>query len=102
MSTNWIWKENFWPVIAEIAILINYDFDESDQIAIKFGFKDTDAEDNRWFDYEFHGDEIVRLQVSDEMGADTCMIKIEASTKVEKLIDYLFYIAQTYWIKPRK
>jgi hypothetical protein len=46
MITNWIWKENFWPVIAEIAILINYDFDESDQTAIEFGFKNTDAEDN--------------------------------------------------------
>ena len=56
----------------------------------------------RWFDYEFHGDEIARLQVSDEIGADICMIKIEASAEAEKLIQYLIYMGQTYWIKSRE
>ena len=102
MITNWIWKDNFWVVLSEIAQIASYDYDESDQTAIEFGFKDTDSEDDRWFAYEFQGNEVVRLQLADEMGTDTCMLKIETSSKVEVQIDYLFYLAQSYFIKPRR
>ncbi len=102
MISNWIWEENFWPVLNEIANLIEYDFDENDQAAIGLGLKKTDNDKNIWFDYEFHGNEVVRFTISNNLGSCVCTIEIEASSKVEKLIDYLLYIAQTYWIKYRQ
>lgn len=102
MITNWVWKDNIWVVLSEIAQLISYDFDDSDQIAIEFGFKDTDSEDDRWFTYEFQGTGVLKFQVADEIGTDTCILKIESPKDFEQLIEYILRLAQSYKINSRK
>jgi hypothetical protein len=58
-------------IARDIASLISYYFDESNRITIEFGFKDTASEGDKWFEYEFLGNEVLKPRVTDEMRTDT-------------------------------
>lgn len=51
MNLGWIWPCNLRPRFTELAMLENYQFDDSDWLAIGQGVIGTDSEAGRWFSY---------------------------------------------------
>ena len=51
VDLGWIWTDNLRPLIAELAQLVGYQFDDGDWLAIEHGIQGTDSEADRWFEY---------------------------------------------------
>lgn len=82
MDLGWIWTDNLRPLVAELAQLVGYRFDDGDWLAIEHGIQGTDGEAGRWFEYpvgsmvvllalEPGADEMVRVRVDGAAGSQT-------------------------------
>lgn len=53
--SGWVWEENVDRLMRHLAHAVSYDFDDLDRGAIETGLEDTDADQDRWFDYPLVG-----------------------------------------------
>jgi hypothetical protein len=82
--------DNLNPFLTALGWVVDYRFDEHDYEAIFSGLRDTDAEIGRWYDYEFHGKQIVPLSVAfDEAGGSIIRLRVALPAELEPQVQLL-------------
>ena len=79
VDLGWIWTENLRPFLEVLAVLTEYQFDESDWHAFTAAVDGTDSERGPWFDYPFGS---ATVAVAREPGAGEML-----SVRVENIGD---------------
>jgi hypothetical protein len=76
MVSGWILEVNLRPFLTALGWFVGYDFDEDDWTAIHWGIKDTDVEADRWYDYEFAGDELAAIWLPCDPGSSIVHVRL--------------------------
>jgi hypothetical protein len=79
VDLGWIWTDNLRPLFTELALLENYQFSDSDWMAIEYGIQGTDSEAGEWFEYPV-GHLVVSLAL--EPGAEE-MVSVKVAGAAE-------------------
>ena len=80
---NWIREANLMPFLEMASWHVGAKVSPDDWIAIRTAIPDTDAENDKWFEYEFVGTESLHFELSRDMGTAVLHIhpsKQESST----------------------
>jgi hypothetical protein len=95
MIQDWIFKDNALPFFEMLAIIIGYEFDEDDWVALEYGLQssDTDANPEQWFDYQFGN---TKFSVGIDSGTDVLRLRIEVDEKHVEAIQATVNVMNRY------
>ena len=86
MLTAWIFEENLRPFLTALAWAFTVKFDADDWLAISHGVKETDADHERWFEYEFSGKGgTVMFGVARDVGSCVLSVRVHHQENADKL-----------------
>ena len=81
---------NLRPVLETVGSLANHRFDEDDWIAVSNGIKETDAEADIWYDYEFYETCRIPFHVAfDASGGSIVRFRVDLAAEFESRIHLL-------------
>ena len=92
---NWIFEENLQKTLKGLAFICNYNFDESDLLAISQGIKESANTSKTWFEYPLAGEFQIGLSLTQEQGTSVYEIHITSEKDILKQVELLMYFAQT-------
>jgi hypothetical protein len=82
VNLGWIWTDNLRPLLMELALLVGYQFDDSDWIAVEHGMQGTDSEAGPWFEYPVGN---LLVTAAFEPGADEMVsVNLEGASESER------------------
>lgn len=100
MVSNWIWSEaNLEPMIESIAFLAGYDLLPDEVTALRYGVADSDAEQDQWYEYEFNGDESIKLRLGQDVGTDVLHVRIDCSETFKPIAETLVFVFQKFRVR---
>jgi hypothetical protein len=93
---TWIPQANLSLFLERVSTLIGYGFDDWDWDAIRFGVRDTDLKQDRWYEYELSGKPPVELAFAKAEDAKRLRVKVETEDRTAVRINALTRIMQCY------
>jgi hypothetical protein len=75
--SGWVWAENVDVAMRHIALTVAYGFDDSDEGAIEVGLADTDADQDRWFEYPIMGEPTLMIRLARHPDAVPVLVRVE-------------------------
>ena len=96
MVTNWILTNNLEPFCNVLSGFCDYRFDDADWDAISFGIRETDAEQDVWFDYPLEGTKPALLSIALDPGSSVVFVKVSSDIGIEAQAKTLVEIATDY------
>ena len=70
--------DNLEPFLTALGWIVGYAVDDSDLEAVSNGLRDTDSEEGRWYEYEFHGRHRADFALAlDEAGSGVVRFRVE-------------------------
>lgn len=93
---TWIWQNNLRLFLERLSALIGYGFDSWDWDAIRFGIRDTDIKQDRWYEYELSGKPPVVLAFADAEDRKRLSVKVATEERVAVRIEALTQIMQCF------
>jgi hypothetical protein len=81
---DWIFAENLQPFVEVLAFLAGYPQydDEYDWVAIEYGIKDTDADEDKWYTYPLAGTRPLTLHVARELGSHVVSVRVSSDAAI--------------------
>jgi hypothetical protein len=77
----WVFEDNLRPFLKALGWVVGYSLDPGDWEAIAAGVRETDAEAERWYDYEFAGKS--RTAFSLARDPESCVVQVRVTVPVE-------------------
>lgn len=99
MIANWICEENLKPLLEVVSTFIGYSFDDSDWTAISEGIKNTNVEQDRWYDYALIADQTVKVKIAEDVDAGLIFVQLESEKDIEAKAEVAIGIFQEYTVK---
>lgn len=96
---GWIDEQNLKPFAQCLGWFVQYQMDESDWIALEFGLRQTDSEQDRWFDYSFVGSQQLKFWLACDPNSAVILVHVEAPEVVKPKIEAAILIMQHFSIK---
>lgn len=90
---DWIFEVNLKPVLASLAQLSNYEFNEVDWNAFTNGMKDDES-----FCYSWDGQTSIEVDVFRESGESVYNLKVRAPEPYEQAIRIIMFMAQSFFL----
>ena len=104
---DWILAENLQPFVELLAFLAGYTlYDEGyDWVAIEYGVKDTDVDEDKWCTYTFAGKHPLTLHVARDGGASIVSVRVTSEADITAdlaaQLDLLVMVCQDYTVTRR-
>ena len=101
---GWIFAENLQPFVELLAFLAGYKLydEEYDWVAIEYGVKDTDVDEEKWCTYTFAGTHPLTLHVAQDEGSHVVHIRVTSDAAITEdlaaQLDLLVMVCQDYTI----
>jgi hypothetical protein len=96
IGNNWFFDANLVPFLRFVAGRAKYDLLPEEEQAIKLGIRETDQERQRWYDYEFPGETLVRLSFAVDPGSSVVFWRGECPVEVREAIETAAGLMQEY------
>ena len=93
---TWILQDNLSRFLDRVSALIRFRFQEWDWDAIRFGVRDSDAEQNRWYEYELNGQPSVNLAFAHAGNGKRLCVRIETDAIIAARLDAFARIMQCH------
>ncbi len=87
MATEWLYRENLAAFISVLGWLAEYDTAPDELTAIDYGVRETNAEADQWYEYEFVGLHRIAFSLAADPGTSVVHVRIEAPTDLKPKID---------------
>jgi hypothetical protein len=104
VATGWIWLSNLRPFCEYLAAEVEYDFDDSDWLAIDTALPETDDDQPRsaWYTYPLVGRDRVNLQIARSVNGDEVSVSVQGTvdSRVRSRVELLFDIMARYALAP--
>lgn len=98
----WIFESNFISSLLILSHLANYEADNNDFDAIKFGLVGTSADKRIWYDYQLIGSTIIDIQVAyDENDSSIIFFSLSFDQNLAEKIEFMIYIVQEFNVNHR-
>jgi hypothetical protein len=75
------------PLVELLAQFCGYEFGEDDADAIAYGIKETEHEDNKWFEYSIQGRSDAGLRLSKDTGTAVVHFEIDSTREIENKME---------------
>ncbi len=100
----WINKDNLKPFIETLSGFVGYRLDDWDWDAIFYGVRDTNDEEDRWYEYELIGDRKFKVRLARDAESDLIFVLVEADKDLEEKAAIAAEIMQSYYLydEPKK
>jgi hypothetical protein len=99
MLADWVFAENLRPFLLSLGWFVGRDLDEGDWTAIRYGIEATDQEADRWFDYEFVGQQRAALWLARDPGSSVVHVRTEVPAAVVPKVEAAITLFQAFRIK---
>lgn len=96
MIKNWIREGNLEPFLRTLAFHAGYEFDAEDWSDIHRGLRDTDSEQELWYEYGFDGKHPLQMKLARDPGVAIVYVQVDADTEIEQATKIVFGIMQHY------
>ena len=93
---NWIFESNLRPFLCMAFDLVEYEFDESDWQAVKFGIHETDAEQDKWFEYDMETEQGLSMAIAHDNNSSVTFIKATSTPEIEMKVALLLDVMGNY------
>jgi len=95
---NWVWEINLRPLVEVFAWLTGYEILEEEWHLIMTGVQgtDSDAQPERWFDYEFNGCERVTFSLAKDGGSSVICVRMSAEEPLRAKLELAIEIMNRY------
>jgi hypothetical protein len=97
-----IMSDNLEPFLTALGWVVGYTADGDDLEAVSNGLRDTDAEEGRWYAYEFHGRHRADFSLAfDEAGSGVVLFQIELPDELAPQVRlFADFCWQFHWHTP--
>jgi len=93
---QWIWADDL-PLFLDAAFaFVGHPFDASDWKAVEQGIRGTNAEQNKWFEYEPKTEQSLHLSVAQDNDSSVVFVKAKATPEVETKIAVVLEMTSHY------
>jgi len=99
MMANWVFEENLRPFLLALSWFVDYDFDPDEWAAIRYGVEASDQEADRWYEYEFAGQQHAALWLARDPGSSVVHVRVEVPAAVVPKVEAAFEIFEAFRIK---
>ena len=99
MMADWVYDENLRPFLLSLGWFVGYDLDVDDWTAIRYGIEGTDQKADRWFDYEFAGQQRAVLWLARDPGSSVVHVRVEVPAEIVPKVESTIAIFQVFRIK---
>jgi hypothetical protein len=96
IGNNWFFDDNLAPFLHFVAGRAKYDLLPEEEQAIKLGVRETDQERQRWYDYEFAGEKLVRLSFAIDPGTSVLFWRCDCPVEMKEAIEIAAGLMQEY------
>ena len=96
IGNDWLFPDNLAPFLCFVARHAKYDLLPEEVRAIELGVRETDQERDRWYDYEFAGDQGVRLSFATDPGSSVVFWRAECPGEMREAIEFAASLMQEY------
>jgi hypothetical protein len=96
IGNDWFFRDNLAPFLRFVAIRAKYDLLPEEIQAIQLGVRETDQERERWYDYEFTGDRMIRLSFATDPGSSVVFWRAECPAEMRDAIEVAARLMQEY------
>jgi hypothetical protein len=79
----WVYADNLRPFLTVLGWVVGYALDADDWTAISFGVCDSDAEADRWYDYEFAGRHCAAFSLGADPGTGVVLVRAQVPAELE-------------------
>jgi hypothetical protein len=93
---TWLLQENLSLFLERVSALVGYGFEGWDWDALRFGVRDTDIKQDRWYEYTLSGNPPVELAFAGAEDAKRLHVKVESEDRTAVRIEALARIMQCY------
>lgn len=101
MHKDWVHEQDLVPFLELLSQFCGYELSQADEDAIFHGIKETEYEDNKWFDYSFAGNVQAVFRLSKDVGTTVIFFEINASPEVETKMGVALYVLNHLRTKQR-
>ena len=77
-----------------LAHLVDYPFSESDWIALSEGVRESNEQENRWYEYFFDCETRLDLLLAREVGTSMCTLKVSVNADLAQGLNLLVWLGQ--------
>jgi hypothetical protein len=96
IGNNWFFDENLAPFLRFLAGRAKYDLLPEEERAVTLSIRETDHERERWYDYEFAGEKLVRLSFAVDPGSSVVFWRGECPVEMREPIETAAGLMQEY------
>ncbi|MEU3887504.1 hypothetical protein [Streptomyces sp. NPDC029041] len=104
VAAGWIWLRNLRPFCEYLAAEVDYDFDDSDWLAIGTALPETDDDRPRsaWYTYPLVGRDRLDLHIARSVHGDEVSVSVQGAVdnRVQSRVELLFDIMARYALAP--
>ena len=80
---GWIWEKNLRPMFEFASLLVGYEFDDLDWDAVASAIRETDYEEQHWFEYPLAGRQSLTLGAALDSGTRVAWIRATTEGEIE-------------------
>jgi hypothetical protein len=99
MVTDWVFDSNLRPFLTVLGWVTGYAFDANDWEAVAHGVRESDAEADRCYEYEFAGRTPARLRLGQDPGTSVVHVRVQVPAEVEPQVRVAVSIFQHFHIR---
>jgi len=100
MRSTWLFDDNLRAFLTVLSWEAQYDIAPEEYTTIEYGVRDTDAEENRWYEYEFAGRNRVVFSLATDPGTSVVHVRYQAPTEQMQRIDAAISIFAHFHFQP--
>jgi len=97
---DWLYDDNLAPFLTVLCWLTDYDVAPDELAIIKDGVRETDAEKNHWYDYEFVGKQLVKFSLAADPGTSVVHVRIQSPIDLRPKIETAIAIFARFRMQP--
>lgn len=99
MIGSWVLEDNLRAFLTSLGWFVAYNFDPDDWQAIEAGLRNTDGDQGRWYEYEFHGKEVARLRLAKHPGSAVVAVEVEIDDRTRSRVEAAIAIFQHFELR---
>jgi hypothetical protein len=96
IGNDWFFRDNLSPFLRFVAGRARCELLQEEVQAIEQGVRETDQEQDRWYDYAFDGDTPVRLSFAIDPGSSVVFWRAECAVEMRDAIEAAAALMQDY------
>jgi Cysteine-rich CPCC len=83
-KSRWISETNLEPFLTTVSWIVKYKFDDRDWEVMSKGVLQTDAEADKWYSYEFSGEQTAKMRIARDVGSSVIWVDVDLAEEHQR------------------